>query len=143
MSLMNDPRPVMPEAITLHCGDVSLALEACRDARLVVADPPWPYNQTAVRGNAADEYECPTLESIVSVLDRAYDSAADDAYLFTWATWPTLSEWLAAGGAGPRWRYLTGARGIRPAGSASGFTSAATLNRGFCGARGSRARSGR
>lgn len=121
MSLMNDPRPVMPEGIALYCGDVSLALEACRDARLVVADPPWPYSNTGTEGAAGALYQCPTLESIVSVLDRAYDSAADDAYLFTWATWPTLSEWLAAGGAGPRWRYLTGGSWHKTGGLGVGF----------------------
>lgn len=109
MNLFPDLRPVAaPPSIDLRCCDVREMLASVRGARLVVADPPWTYENAGVRGNADDEYALLTDTDIASILDLAYDSAADDARLACWSTWPKLREWQAAGEAGPRWRYVSG-----------------------------------
>lgn len=117
--LIEPTEPPVPDGITIHCGDVSMALEA-RGAALVMADPPWSYEQSAVKGNAADEYECPSMADIVTTLDRAFDSAADDAYLFCWTTWPMLVEFIIEAQQ-MRWRYLSGGSWHKTGGLGVGF----------------------
>ena len=102
--------PRTPDGIDLRCCDVREMLASVRGARLVVADPPWQYAREAGVANPEthDIYDGMSEGDIADVLDLAHDSAADDARLACWATWPKLREWQAAGEAGPRWRYVTG-----------------------------------
>lgn len=110
-----------PDTIKLRCCDVLHLLPEVKDARLVISDPPWQYEQTAVRGNAADQYECPSMADIVSTLATAYESAATDAYLFMWCTWPMLADFLKTALAEFPWRYLTGGSWHKTGGLGVGF----------------------
>ena len=73
-----------------------------------MADPPWSYDNAGVHGNAADEYPLMTEADIAAILDTTWDTAAPDARLAVWTTHPKLMEWIRAGHAGPRWRYVSG-----------------------------------
>ena len=101
--------PPRPDGVDLVLGDVSAMLAAHKGAgaRLVIADPPWAYDNAGTRGNAADNYDLLTNEGIAATVDAAYDCAADGARLALWVTWPKLGEWMTAA-AGMRWRYVTG-----------------------------------
>lgn len=104
---MAPPRP--PPSIDLRCCDVREMLASVRGARLIVADPPWTYDNASVAGNAEDEYPLLELPEIVSILDQSYDSAAPDSRFACWYTFPKDSEWYEAGNAGARWgRRVTG-----------------------------------
>lgn len=96
-----------PPGIDLRCCDIRDTLSV-REVSLVHADPPWTYDNAGVRGNADDEYTLMGEAEIAAILDAAYDCAAPGARLVCWATWPKLMEFLSAGGAGTRWRYVTG-----------------------------------
>lgn len=102
--------PAAPESIDLRCADVRDVVRDVRGATLIHADPPWQYAREAGVANPEthDIYGGMTEADISAVLDAAYDCAEPGARLVCWATWPKLMEWLQAGGAGPRWEYVTG-----------------------------------
>lgn len=102
--------PPLPASIDLRCADVRDIVHEVRGAALVHADPPWVYAREAGVANPEthDIYDGMTEAEIAAILDAAYDCAAPGARLVCWATWPKLMEFLAAGGAGPRWEYVTG-----------------------------------
>src|SRR4030067_94129 len=59
-------------------GDTVRGLQPVTDARTIVADPPWPYDDKATRGAASDHYETMTVDEImqyavngISVADMA------------------------------------------------------------------------
>lgn len=111
MSLFPSLRPVaLPNGIDLRRCDVREMLAEVRGARLVMADPPWSYHDNPGGSNpeANGIYECMSDADIASILDAAYDCAAPDARLAVWTTHPKLMEWIGAGHAGPRWRYVSG-----------------------------------
>lgn len=97
--------PPPPESIDLRCCDVVELLGAARDARLIVADPPWSYTNGPGVANPAEHgiYGCVTDSAIVYHLDLAYQSAGKNCRLAVWYTWPKDAEWAAAGRAGKRW----------------------------------------
>lgn len=138
------PADIPPtEGVDLRCCPVEALLESgISGVRLVAADPPWQYEQTAVRGNAADEYACPSMPVIVDTLDRAFDCCLSDAYLLCWCTWPMIVDFVLEMQRS-RWRYLSGALGIRQAGWESAFTSGATRSPSCCSQKASLARSTR
>jgi hypothetical protein len=101
--------PRAPDGIDLRRCDVRDILDT-RGARLIVADPPWRYDNAP--GVANPEVEgiyagCSDAE-VGAILDAAYDCGTTGCRLACWATWPKLTELAAAGGAGPRWRYVSG-----------------------------------
>ena len=98
---MAPPKP--PPSIDLRCCDVREMLASVRGARLVVADPPWTYDNAGLRGNADDQYDLINEAGIASILGLSYDAAADDSRLACWYTWPKDAEWSKAGNAGKRW----------------------------------------
>lgn len=110
--LFPDLQPVAaPPGIDLRCCDLFDTLADVRGAQLVHADPPWAYNREAGVANpetAVAGFAVMTEADITRALDLAYDCAAPGARLVCWATWPKLVEHLASGGAGTRWRYVTG-----------------------------------
>lgn len=111
MRLFDDPRPPTLEGIDLRCCDVAEVLASANTASLVVADPPWMY-RAGVPGHGfmEDHYSGLTIPEIISHLDAAWDSAAHDAYLLLWATWPILMDarsHFPIHGVG-RWVGLTG-----------------------------------
>lgn len=72
---------------------------------VILADPPWSYERQCVQGAAAKEYATMPLADICAL--PVGDSAARDAVLLLWATWPLLPDAFAVIDA---WgfRYLTG-----------------------------------
>ena len=57
---------------------------------VILADPPWVYQNSAVRGNAADKY---TLTDTACLCEMPIASlAAPDSVLVMWATWPCLTD---------------------------------------------------
>lgn len=98
-----------PPGIDYRCGDIRTTL-AVRGAALVHADPAWRYAREAGVANPEthDIYDGMSEAEIAALLDAAYDCAAPGARLVCWATWPKLTEFLGAGGAGSRWEYVTG-----------------------------------
>ena len=60
------------------------------DYRVILADPPWSYNNSGTRGAAANIYPTMTDADIMALpIERL---AAPDAVLLLWATWPKLAE---------------------------------------------------
>jgi len=105
LTLLRSGAPRIPETIKLLRGDVGEAIELARQAaggaRIVIADPPWPYDNTGTagkgfNGTAKGHYDTPAMEEILRVLVRAYDAAGSDSYLFLWITWPVLLDFLEA-----------------------------------------------
>ena len=58
---------------------------------VVVADPPWSYNNSGTRGAAANHY--PTMPD--REIEAIHVPSAEDSVLFLWATWPKLPEGLS------------------------------------------------
>jgi N6-adenosine-specific RNA methylase IME4 len=57
---------------------------------VILADPPWSYNNSGTRGAAANIY--PTMtDTAIQALPIA-SLAAPDCVLLMWATWPKLAE---------------------------------------------------
>jgi hypothetical protein len=58
-SLFAPVDPPVPPGIDLRLGDVGdlLREQVGAGARLVMADPPWTYDNAGVRGNADDHYD--------------------------------------------------------------------------------------
>lgn len=95
--------------IDLRVGRMDLsAFPAAID--MVVADPPWPYENAGGKqnGGAEHQYGVMRIDQIVHDLDRLFDSAAPDSYMAVWCTWPKIVEFCSSAGA-MRWRHLTGA----------------------------------
>ena len=76
-----DHRPPQVDGITIHLGDVHLAIDAASGCSMVIADPPWQYDNAGCRGNAADEYALDSFDQITHVLTASYSAAAANAYL--------------------------------------------------------------
>ena len=55
---------------------------------IIYADPPWPYNDSGIRGGVAKHYDTMTLDEIKSLPVESI--AADNAFLFLWITNPML-----------------------------------------------------
>lgn len=72
---------------------------------VILADPPWNYNNAGVRGNAENHY--PTMSDADIAALPVADLAADDCALFLWATWPKMEAAVAVV---KRWgfEYVTG-----------------------------------
>ena len=117
------PHPDKP-GIDLRCCDVAEILAECRGARLVMSDPPWVYDNAEIpRGDgsmAEIPYSLLDMAGISTHLRAAYDSAANDAYLLCWCTWPKLSEWLTAGH-DIGWTYKSGGSWHKTSGLGVGF----------------------
>ncbi len=111
--------PPVP-GVDLRRASIADVLPMVTGARLVHADPPWTYRNSGNRGNASDQYDLLTIADIAEHVDAAYDSAADDAYLLCWATFPTLGEWLPAL-LDTRWRYVTGGAWTKSGGLGIGY----------------------
>lgn len=58
--------------------------------RVIVADPPWRYGNTATRGAAEDHYATMTIEELCDL--DVEDRSADDAHLYLWTTNGFLRE---------------------------------------------------
>jgi hypothetical protein len=111
--------------IDLRCQDVTAMLAGLPDgcAALLHFDPPWTYDQTAVQGNAADQYDCLPVATIADHIAASYRVAAADAYLAIWCTFPKLAEWLQGDGAVRKagWQYVSGAAWGKSNGQGPGF----------------------
>ena len=125
LPLFSGLRPVAaPPSIDLRCCDVREMLASVRGARLIVADPPWIYDQVGVRLADMDVpsaggmvvYQTMSMPEIAAVIASAFDSADADARLLVWCTFPQLSTWMTAC-AGSRWRYVTGGAWGKTAGA--------------------------
>lgn len=57
---------------------------------VILADPPWDYDQANVEGAAARQYPTMTLDELCAL--PVSQLAAPDAVLLLWATWPKLDE---------------------------------------------------
>lgn len=60
--------------------------------QIVLADPPWQYGDSGVRGGVDHHYATMSLEHILTL--PVPKIAAPDAALFLWCTWPFLAEAL-------------------------------------------------
>ena len=97
--------PPPPASIDLRCCDVVEMLADARDARLIVADPPWQYSEApGVANPEVNGIYGGLPDSVIAEhLDRAYDGGGKACRLAVWYTWPKDAEWAAAGRAGKRW----------------------------------------
>lgn len=57
---------------------------------VILADPPWSYNNSGTRGAAANQY--PTMSTAEIAALPIKNLAADNCVLLLWATWPKLFE---------------------------------------------------
>ena len=121
--LLTVPEPAQPSGVDLRCCSVDALLDEVTGARLVFCDPPWSYGNNGDKTrSAASHYECLTMGHIVEHVSRAYDCAADDAYLILWATFPLLADWMAAATKETiQWEYLTGGAWAKTGAPGSGF----------------------
>ena len=58
--------------------------------KVILADPPWEYNNAGCCGAAANEYSTMSLQQLCAL--QVGSVAADDSVLVMWATWPKLAE---------------------------------------------------
>ena len=123
LELLSVPEPAQPEGIDLRCCGVADLFPSVNNARLVFCDPPWTYSNSGDKTrSAASHYPCLTMDEITSHASRAYDCAAEDAYMIVWATFPLLAEWMAV--ATPpaiRWGYVTGGAWSKTGAPGCGF----------------------
>ena len=84
--------------IDLRCCDVAEILEEAKWATLVMADPPWVYECSAIpRGDgsmAELPYSLLTMEQIGQHVNRAHH-CVENGYFLCWCTWPKLHHWLS------------------------------------------------
>lgn len=59
---------------------------------VILADPPWSYQNSGVNGSAAGQY--PTMETSAICDLPISELALPDAVLLLWATWPCLTDAL-------------------------------------------------
>ena len=110
-----------PPGIDLRCVDVADLLDEVCGASLVHADPPWAYDNQRIHGATDGHYiDVAGMDPIVSVVDAAFDCAAEDAYLLLWCTLPMLADWFAAS-TGMRWTYKSGGVWAKTGRLGSGF----------------------
>lgn len=57
---------------------------------VIVADPPWSYQNSGTRGAAANQYSTATVEDICAL--PVSGMAAEDCVLLLWCTWPQMRE---------------------------------------------------
>lgn len=69
-----------------------LSLPLNKKYNIIYADPPWTFEQKAVRGNANDQYPTMTLEEIKSL--PVSQISEDNAALFLWVVMALLPEAL-------------------------------------------------
>jgi site-specific DNA-methyltransferase (adenine-specific) len=60
--------------------------------QVIYADPPWKYKDKNPQGCAEKHYQTMSVSDIKNL--RVNDIAADDCFLFLWATFPMLPEAL-------------------------------------------------
>jgi N6-adenosine-specific RNA methylase IME4 len=73
---------------------------------VILADPPWSYNNAGTRGAAALVY--PTMSDADIAALPVGDMAASDCVLLLWGTWPKLLEGCMAALDGWGFAYVTG-----------------------------------
>lgn len=102
--------PAAPKGIDLRCCGVDDLLPTLEGQSfdLVVADPPWTYENTGNRGNADDQYATLTIADIRGHLASTVVSAKPGARLLVWTTWPLLTEWQEEARQMKEWTYKTG-----------------------------------
>lgn len=61
---------------------------------VILADPPWQYDNTGVHGAAEHHYKTMPLDQIKGLKDKGYVPAMDNAILFLWVTNPFLEDAL-------------------------------------------------
>lgn len=109
----------------LECCDVQALMDSLPDgcADLVIADPPWDYQNwgDTKNGAASAYYDGLPMEDIVQHIRAAWRVAADDAYLIVWCTFPKLHEWSLRGQLSMSWEYITGGAWIKSGGMGIGF----------------------
>ncbi len=123
LSLVTVPEPSQPAGIDLRNCGIDDLFEEVTGARMVFCDPPWTYSNSGDKTrSAASHYPCLTMADIVRHVRSSYECAAEDAYLVIWATFPLLSEWMAAATEKSiRWRYVTGGAWAKTGAPGSGF----------------------
>lgn len=60
--------------------------------RVILADPPWQYDQRSVRLNGTTDRHYATMPTEAIAALPVADIAADDAILLLWTTWPFLLD---------------------------------------------------
>lgn len=115
------PADVSPEDVEIRLCSVADLLKApdARGAHLVHADPPWVYDDQGINGAAQTHYGGMTVAEIAAELDRAWDVAADDAYLLVWVTFPFLVEFIGQA-VTTRWIYKSGGAWVKTGRMGSG-----------------------
>lgn len=112
--------------VDLRCCDVTEMLRslAPASAALVVADPPWHYDNSGTRGAAANHYDGLPCWDIAHHMISAARVASEHSYMAVWCTFPKLQEWLwesypllASAG----WQYVTGGAWGKTNGMGPGF----------------------
>jgi N6-adenosine-specific RNA methylase IME4 len=60
--------------------------------RVITADPPWQYGNSATRGSAKDHYPTMTVDEICKLADTIEGWVADNCHLYLWTTNGFLRE---------------------------------------------------
>lgn len=118
------PKAPRIDGIDLRCCGVEEVLSEARGARLIMADPPWRYDEAPGVANPEEHgiYAGLSDGEIVAHLDQAFACAAPSSRLAVWYTFPKLAEWSAAGWAGPRWgEVVSGGAWVKTGGTGVGY----------------------
>ena len=104
---LSPAHPLTPSPAPSPTDNKALSPETPRDRRIaqaqslpattynvVLADPPWQYNNTGVNGAAANHYNTMSFSQLSALPDQIGLDIAPNAVLFLWATNPMLADAL-------------------------------------------------
>lgn len=95
MTLFPDLRPVAPPpppaGVDLRCCPCQEIVADSSDAKLIIADPPWSYSQSAGAADPSLQYGVLSMSDIVAILASFH---GPNRRLALWMTWPQIGEWM-------------------------------------------------
>lgn len=127
LTLLTVPPPALPDGIDLRCCSVEdLLANVDGLPTLIVADPPWSYenDHRLLGGVAGQQYETTNNDRIAIVLAAAHRVANKNCRLAMWGTWPKIQEWTVSTsqmGDNWPWRFVTGGAWTKLGGPGVGF----------------------
>jgi len=98
LPLVNLKAPVAPPGIDLRCCDVADILPECKDARLIMSDSPWLYDEVNARGDgtfAGLGYQLLKMPDIARHHRDAAMYAPSNCRMLVWTTFPMLGDWMS------------------------------------------------
>ena len=129
LPLLRAPEPPEYPDIEIRLGSVEELLSSLSGSQdrpaLIVADPPWRYQQAPGHSaNPENHYTTQTELEIAQNIYRAHSIAGSKCRLALWCTFPFLELWRDAIGKQPGsfpWRYVSGGTWVKPGSPGTGY----------------------